>query len=131
MASTRFIPLAAALLVAGTLTACSSGPGMRMGMGMGGPGDQTTMARMDMHMGAMREAHEKMMAAKTPEERQRLAAEHMKSMHEGMQMMDRARDMPADPEARHQMMEKRMEMMQTMMKMMLDQMPAAPAAPAK
>lgn len=128
MASTRFIPLAATLLIAGTLTACSSGPGMRMGMG--GPG-QTTMARMDMHMGSMRQAHEKMMAAKTPEERQRLAAEHMKSMHEGMQMMDRARDMPADPEARHQMMEKRMEMMQAMMKMMLDQMPAAPSAPAK
>ena len=128
MASTRFITLAAALLVAGTLTACSSGPGMRMGMG--GPG-QTTMARMDMHMSSMREAHEKMMAAKTPEERQRLAAEHMKSMHEGMQMMDRTHDMPADPEARHQMMEKRMEMMQTMMKMMIDQMPAVPPAPAK
>ncbi len=89
------------------------------------------MARMDMQMGSMRQAHEKMMAAKTPEERQRLAAEHMKSMHEGMQMMDRARDMPADPEARHQMMEKRMEMMQTMMKMMIDQMPAVPSAPAK
>lgn len=130
MASTRFIPLAAALLVAGTLTACSSGPGMRMGMGMGGPG-QSTMARMDMQMGSMRQVHEKMMAAKTPEERQRLAAEHMKSMREGMQMMERARDMPADPEARHQMMEKRMEMMQTMMKMMMDQMPAVPSAPAK
>ena len=92
------------------------------------------MARMDTQMQAMREMHDKMMAAKTPEERNALMAEHMKTMQEGMTMMN---GMPAggmggmggmkgDMPARHQMMEKRMEMMQSMMQMMMDRLPAAP-----
>ena len=89
------------------------------------------MARMDTQMKAMREMHDKMMAAKTPEERNALMAEHMKTMQEGMTMMNGMSPggmggMKGDMPARHQMMEKRMEMMQSMMQMMMDRLPAAP-----
>jgi len=93
------------------------------------------MARMDTQMKGMREMHEKMMAAKTPEERSALMTEHMQSMNDGMAMMNGmsgggmggAKGMKSDMSAQHQMMEKRMEMMQTMMQMMMDRLPAAPA----
>jgi len=92
-------------------------------------------------MKTMQGMHEKMMNAKTPEERSKLMAEHMKAMQEGMAMMggmsgagmgdmkgmQEMPNMGGDIGARQQMMEKRMEMMQTMMKMMMDRMPAAPA----
>ena len=100
------------------------------------------MAAMDSKMKAMREMHEKMMNAKTPEERSALMAEHMKTMGEGMSMMggmgsmgsmgstggtsSMQNRMPADMTTRHQMMEKRMEMMEAMMQMMMDRLPAAP-----
>lgn len=45
------------------------------------------MSHMDEHMKNMRELHEKMKAAKTPEERAALKAECKKRMHEGMAMM--------------------------------------------
>lgn len=45
------------------------------------------MAKMDEHMKSMQAMHEKMMAAKTPEERQALMDEHMKLMQDGMGMM--------------------------------------------
>ena len=45
------------------------------------------MGPMDTHMKVMQEMHDKMMAAKTPEERNALMAEHMKAMQEGMGMM--------------------------------------------
>ena len=95
-----------------------------------------SMAKMDDKMKAMREMHEKMMSAKTPEERKGLMAEHMKSMQGGMSMMSgmagAGKDsmkggMPSDMATRHQMMEKRMELMESMMQMMMDRMPAAPA----
>jgi hypothetical protein len=73
----------------------------------------------------MRDMHEKMMNAKTPEERNKLRAEHMKAMQDGMAMMGGMS--PGGMGARQQMMEKRMDMMQMMMKMMMDQTPAAPA----
>ena len=38
------------------------------------------MARMDTQMKAMREMHDKMIAAKTPEERNALTAEHMQAV---------------------------------------------------
>ena len=38
-------------------------------------------------MKAMDEMHQKMMAAKTPEEKKALMAEHMNTMQEGMKMM--------------------------------------------
>ena len=86
------------------------------------------MARMDTQMEAMREMHDQMMAAKTPEERNALMAEHMKAMQEGMTMMNGMSPggmagLKGDLAARHQKMEKRMEMMQTMMQMMMDRLP--------
>jgi len=80
-------------------------------------------ARMDMQMKSMQEMHEKMMAAKTPEERQALMTEHMKSMQGGMAMMGQMKapdakgsGKPMSPE----MMGKRMDMMEMMMQMMMD-----------
>ena len=137
----RFIPLAIALATGSTLIACNTAPAMPMGAtsanNMATP-DQ--MAKMDAQMKTMQGMHEKMMSAKTPEERSKLMAEHMKAMQEGMAMMGGMsgdgmgdmKGMPGMPDvrgdigARQQMMEKRMEMMQTMMKMMMDRMPATP-----
>ena len=90
------------------------------------------MARTDAQMKAMQEMHDKMMAAKTPEERNALMVEHMKTMQDGMAMMSGMSSgamggKPGDASMRNQMMEKRMDMMQTMMQMMMDRMPAAPA----
>ena len=90
------------------------------------------MARMDAQMKAMQEMHDKMMAAKTPEERNALMAEHMKTMQDGMTMMNGMSPggmggMKGDMAAHHQTMEKRMEMMQATMQMMMDRLPAAPA----
>jgi hypothetical protein len=87
-------------------------------------------ASIDQHMKAMQAMHEKMMAAKTPEERQSLMAEHMKLMQEGMSMMkdmgnmQNTQGMGGNMAERQQMMEKRMEMMESMLQMMLDRMPA-------
>ncbi len=94
------------------------------------------LARMDTQMKAMREMHDKMMAAKTPEERNALMAEHMKTMQEGMTMMNgmgpsgmggMKGGMKGGMAAPPQMIEKRMEMMESMMQMMMDRLPAAPA----
>jgi uncharacterized protein YceK len=64
---------------------------------LGGCASQSTMhhpgarhgqaARYDHQMMKMREMHQKMMAPKTPEERQALMAEHMQAMQGGMSMM--------------------------------------------
>ena len=138
MTNFRFIPLAVALVTASALTACNTAPAMPMGTAsansMARP-DQ--MGKMDAQMKMMQAMHEKMMNAKTPEERSKLMAEHMKAMQDGMAMMDGMsgagmggmkgmQGMQGDMGAHHQMMEKRMEMMQAMMKMMMDRMPAAP-----
>ena len=138
----RFIPLAIALATGSTLIACNTAPAMPTGAtsanNMATP-DQ--MAKMDAQMKTMQGMHEKMMNAKTPEERSKMMAEHMKAMQDGMAMMggmsgagmgdmkgmQEMPNMSGDIGARQQMMEKRMEMMQTMMKMMMDRMPAAPA----
>ena len=136
----RFIPLAAAVLAASTLIACNTAPSMPLGsaaaQGMATPEHS---AKMDAQMKTMQGMHEKMMAAKTPEERSKLMAEHKKTMQDGMAMMEGMsggagmggmkgmQGMSGEMGTRHQMMEKRMEVMQTMMKMMMDQMPAAPA----
>ena len=45
------------------------------------------MAKMGEHMKAMRDMHEKMSRANTPQERQALMGEHMKLMQEGMALM--------------------------------------------
>ena len=110
--------------------ASPSTPGIGKGMGgmapMQGGADQ---------MKAMQQMHDQMMAAKTPEERNALMAEHMKLMQSGMNMMGgmggmgagAANGKPADMAARQGMLEQRMDMMQSMMQMMMDRMPAAPA----
>lgn len=90
-------------------------------------------AQMDTQMKAMREMRDKMMAAKTPEERQALMGEHMKAMQGGMAMMGRMKGpdgQRAGMAMDHDMMAKRMEMMETMMQMMMDR-EAARAAAAK
>ena len=87
-------------------------------------------------MKPMREMRDKMAKAGTPEERQALMADHMKAMHDGMQMMKGtggmggmgmadAKGMHAEMARRHQMMEGRMDMMQTMLEMMMQRMPTA------
>lgn len=93
------------------------------------PGGAGKMAAMDSKMKTMHEMHEKMMSAKTPEERHALMAEHMKIMQDGMDMMGMMSAtgkgrMPGNIKQRQLMMEKRMEMMETMMQMMMDCMPA-------
>ena len=100
------------------------------------PGKTTAeKARMANHMKAMQEMHDKMMAAKTPEERNALMAEHMKTMQEGMSMMKGMGGMagpkspPTNMAERQTMMEQRMDMMQTMMEMMADRLPQTPAKP--
>jgi hypothetical protein len=119
------------------------------------PAQPDPMAMMDKHMQAMREMHDKMDRARTPEERQALMADHAKLMREGMSMMGgmghggaghggmgmggmgcamgRTAGAPqaaADMAMCQQMMEKRMDMMQSMMQMMMDRM-HAPASGAK
>jgi hypothetical protein len=100
------------------------------------PGKTTPeMARMANQTKAMQEMHEKMMAAKTPEERNALMAEHMKTMQEGMGMMKGMGGMtgpkspPTNMTERQTMMEQRMDMMQAMMEMMADRLPQTPAKP--
>ncbi len=114
--------------------ASPSTPGIGKGMGgmapMQGGADQ---------MKAMQQMHEQMVAAKTPDERNALMAEHMKLMQSGMNMMGGMGGMggmgagatagnPADMAARQGMLEHRMDMMQSMMQMMMDRMPSTPAA---
>ena len=113
-----------------------------------------SMAAMDIKMKAMREMHEKVMAAKTPDERKALMGDHMKAMQDGMAMMgqmdtmggmagmgdmkgmggmggmgadNKKGGMPMDMMGMHDMMQKRMEMMTSMMQMMMDRLPASPA----
>ena len=90
-------------------------------------------AQMDMQMKSMQEMHEKMMAAKTPEERQALMTEHMKSMQGGMAMMGQMKAPDAKGGSKSmspEMMGKRMDMMEMMMQMMMDR-EAVRSAPAK
>ncbi len=87
-------------------------------------------AHMDAQIKRMQGMHEKMMTAKTPEERRALMGEHMKSMRDSMAMLDGPHaghqpgtamkpDTDAGPGMPPAMMEKRMDMMQQMMKMMM------------
>ena len=88
-----------------------------------------TPAQMDAQMQAMREMHEKMMSARTPEERQALMADHMKAMRDGMAMMGQMQPDSAGADRgmpmHHEAMGKRLDMMQMMMQMMMDRDPAA------
>jgi hypothetical protein len=62
----------------------ASAPATKAMPGKGRP----DMARMDSQMKAMHEMHDKMMAAKTPAERDALTADHMKIMQDSMTMMN-------------------------------------------
>lgn len=106
--------------------------------GMAGMGAPMPMASMEPRMKAMQDMHQKMVNAKTANERQVLMADHMKAMqggmammkemHGGMQAMDGMGEgnvMPADMAKRHQMMTDHMASMQMMMNMMSDRMPPA------
>ncbi len=98
-------------------------------------------ADMDGTMKAMRDMRDKMMNAKTPEERQALMADHMKAMQDGMQTMKgmggmgsmggktSGKSTPPDMAKHRQTMERRMDMMQMMMEMMMQRAPD-PATPA-
>jgi pectin methylesterase-like acyl-CoA thioesterase len=89
MIKLRFLPLAAALVATISLTACKTAPMMPMGSAAAAPGmaKHDHMAMMDAQMKTMQGMHDKMMAAKTPEESTKLMDEHMKSMQSMMQMM--------------------------------------------
>jgi hypothetical protein len=138
MNSIRNLSLATALVA--TLSACAQTSTTPM-PGMASPPTAMAerMSKMDAHMKAMREMHDKMARARTPEERNALMPEHMKLMQEGMAMMGGMGPggtrgmgglgaMSGDMAGHQQMMEKRMEMMQSMMQMMMDRMPATPAS---
>lgn len=99
-------------------------------------GDQ--LAKMDAQMQLMRQMHEKMMAAKTPEERKALMGEQMKTMRDGMAMMNGmpmmngmmdkgAKGKAMSPKS----MQKQMDMMTMMMQMMMDRMEVAAPPPSK
>jgi len=84
-----------------------------------------TKQGMEMQMKCMQEMHDKMMSAKTPEERKALMAEHMKTMQTGMSMM---KEMGAQKgKMGSQDMQMRMDMMEMMMQMMTDRSSAMPA----
>lgn len=88
-----------------------------------GTAAKEVMNNMDQHTKAMHEMHEKMMNAKTPEERSALMADHRKTMQGAMAMMEGMKgDMPWDMSTRQQMLEKRMEMMEALMQMMMDRL---------
>jgi hypothetical protein len=120
-ASTRSVLIAQA-------TAATTTPGM--GMGKGG---MAAMPGYEKQMKDMQSMHDKMMSAKTPEERNALMTEQMKLMQGGMGMMggmgpDAMAGKPGDMAARQGMMEQRMDMMQSMMQMMMDRVVPAPTA---
>ncbi len=115
----------------GAIQLAQAAPG-NPAMGMGGMATSPGYAD---QMKSMQQMHEKMVAAKTPSERNALMAEQMKLMQNGMNMMGGMGGMgagaapgkPADMATRQGMMEQRMDMMQSMMQMMMDRMQSIPA----
>jgi len=89
-----------------------------------------TSAQMVAQMQSMHDMHDRMMAAKSPEERQAMMDNHMRTMQDGMAMMGRIQSGPGGASGmstQQEMMMKRMDMMQMMMQMMMDR-DVAPAA---
>lgn len=97
-------------------------------------GDTT---KFDQQIKVMQNLHQKMAAAKTPEERAALMKDHMKAMQDGMAMMGQMSGgmgmqgggkssmgggMPMDQD----MTKRRMDMMEVMMQMMMDREAARP-----
>lgn len=108
---------------------------------LSGKEDPGAASAMEQQMQAMQSMHDRMRQAKTPGERRALMAEHMKTMRDGMGMMQKMRpsggmgsmahgsqstQMPCPMHERQQMLERRMDMMQSMMQMMMDRLPSSP-----
>jgi hypothetical protein len=138
MKSIRILAAACALLAVCSASAQTASAGAAKqattpvhAASMPGGSASDRMLMMDKQMQSMRQMHDRMARARTPEERQALMAEPTKLMQEGMSMMGgmgpgtMGMGSMAD---RQQMMEKRMEMMQSMMQMMMDRLPAQPPA---
>jgi hypothetical protein len=118
------------------------------------PVDEKSMAQMQDHMKKMQDIMARMQKTTDPAERKKLMDQHMKTMQEGMQMMNgmgggmmqgmmgggmmgqapkdgaalsgpMGRGAPMSPE----MMERRMDMMQMMMEQMMEHQKAQEAAP--
>ena len=88
-------------------------------------------ARFDQQMKTMQEMHQKMMAAKTREERQALMAEHMKAMQGGMSMMCEMGSGGMGMQGgagSNDMMKRCMEMKDMTMQMMMDRESGKPPA---
>ena len=90
------------------------------------------MAGMAAHMKSMHEMHDKLMAARTPEERYALMPEHLKTMQDAMAMMKEmstsgGRHLLKGNPTSIQLMDKRMEMMEAMMELLMDRVPAVPS----
>jgi len=107
--------------------ATQEAPGVGMGMG-----DSAATPGHAEQLKAMRAMHDKVMAAKTHEERNALMTDQMKLMQNGMSMMGvmgagAMMGKPGDMATRQSMQEQRMEMMQSMMQMMMDRMQSVPA----
>jgi hypothetical protein len=97
------------------------------------------------HMKKMVAEMERIQQTTDPMERQKLMAEHMRQMHQGMGMMRgmggpamgmmhggmRGHQRPAGPDHRMQWMEYRMDMMHTMMEHMMQHQRMYPPQPAK
>lgn len=104
-----------------------------------------------MQMQTMQVMHQKMMAAKTPEERAALMSDRMKAMQDGMAMMSQmSSGMPpgamgmgmggmkkdgvsmptkmGELPSEHESMHRRMDMTEVMMQMMMDRQAAMPSA---
>ncbi|WP_157314597.1 hypothetical protein [Chitinibacter sp. GC72] len=103
--------------------------------------ESKSILKMDQHIQAMQEMHEKTLKAKTPEARKALMVEQMKVMQDGMAlmnsmpttMMDAKNGMSMmgakngnrmDMAVGHQMMDMRMKMMEGMMQLLMDRMAA-------
>ncbi|BEP51730.1 MULTISPECIES: hypothetical protein [Variovorax] len=84
----------------------------------------------EQQMAQMREMHRKMMAARTPQERQALMAEHMKAMQGGMSMMCEMGAAPAPQSGApsDDMMKRCMAMKDMTMQMMQDRERLQPPA---
>ena len=120
-----------ALFVAALASACASPGDINAAPASSGTSNMVALApmiAMEPRMKAMQDMHQKMMGAKTPEERQAMMAEHMKAMQGGMAMMKEMHGGMQGMAKSHQMMTDHMATMQMMMDMMADRMPPAPAA---
>ncbi len=143
LAPSKEISMKLALAVLGTsfvLAGCAAGPKEPDHAAHHPPGAAAaasaapTPGQMDSMMKSMQEMHDRMMAAKTPEERAKLMQEHMKLMQDNMAMMGRMHGskggmgMGGGMRMSPEMMGKRMDMMEMMMKMMMDREATKPPA---